>query len=505
MNDLLSAPAAGTRWRLLHESLVAFAGLGVVAALEIWITRNAAVISHPMWLDECVSSLLLTDPGFRHMVAAIHGGVDTNGPAFYVMAWPVVHALGASTVMALRLITAAAMLIALTGMYATCRRFVEPGRAAVGALAIATHPAVLVQTWQVRMYGFWLAAAAWFCAYTVFVAPQARWRTRLAGCLLAMLLVTAHWLGIFALVLVSVTALVVTRRTGSRRLNHALPLAVGLATLGLCLPLIASQRHILTAPTWIEPANASALLAQLRGILAVPSMGVVAMYVVLRAGVNGERRMRVTERPAMLLPVLVLLLYPVTLVAMSFTMQSVLLERYMLPTVIALAVIVAVSALPLRSWPGASTGALAAGALVVIGCLELNGLRAVNRQADERAVRVTAISRRVLAAGGHLVFARRFEAYPLLQSRPELADSVALLDFPATGKTLMRRTIFERDLGRAVARFDPRYHLVAEDVLRTWGRFNIVTNSDEVAELRRLLPGFRVTAVGPDEFLADPR
>jgi len=508
MSDRLSEGVIDSRPRLLQECLVVFAGLAAVVALQIWITRNGAVISHPMWLDECVSSLLLTDPSFRHVLSAIHGGVDTNGPAFYVMTWPVVHALGAASVSALRLITAAIMLVALTGTYATCRRFVEPGRAAIGALAIAVHPAVLVQTWQVRMYGFWLAAAAWFCAYTVFIGPRARWRARLVGCLLAMFLVTSHWLGIFALFLISVTALGLTWRDADRRLNHALPFAAGLFTLGLCLPLIISQRKIITVPTWIEPASASAVFTQLRQIFVVPSIAVVAMYVVLRAVMKAERRVRVSggEQPSMLLPGLALLFYPATLVAMSFTMQSVLIERYMLPTVIGLAIVAAVAALPLRAWLGRATGALAISMLVAIGCLELNGLRAVNRSADERAARVLSISNRVLggAARQHLVFARRFEAYPLLQARPDLADSVALLDFPASDE-LMRRTIFERDLGRAVARFYPRYRLVTEHTLRAWGRFVIVTNSNEEDELRRLLPGFRLVRVGPDEYAADAR
>ena len=69
----------------------------------------------------------------------------------------------------------------------------------------------------------------------------------------------------------------------------------------------------------------------------------------------------------------------------------------------------------------------------------------------------------------------------------------------------MRRTLFERDLGRAVARFYPRYHLVDRGTLRSWGRFVVITNADETDELRRLLAGFEVTAVGPDEFLAESR
>jgi hypothetical protein len=67
----------------------------------------------------------------------------------------------------------------------------------------------------------------------------------------------------------------------------------------------------------------------------------------------------------------------------------------------------------------------------------------------------------------------------------------------------MRRTIFERDLGRAVARFYGRYHLVTADQLRGIGRFTVVTRSAEEDELRRLLPGCRLTAIGVDEYSAE--
>jgi hypothetical protein len=487
-------------WRLVRETLLVLGGLAALTTLEVAATRSTGLISHPMWLDECVSSLLLNDPSFRHMAAAIHGGVDTNGPAFYLVTWPLVHAFGATTVSEMRLVTAGMMLVALTGIYATCRAFVDSGRAAIATLVVAAHPGVVVQMWQMRMYGFWLAAIAWFGAYAVLAPSRAFWVSRLVGCALAILVVTAHWLGVFALVLISVPALILTWRDADRRWNHALPLAGGLGVLGLSAPLIASQRRILTVPTWIEPASIATILRQGHLLFLVPSAGVVAGYLLLRVAQPSRWRPAVTGPPARTLPILALLLFPLALLAMSVAMQSVLLERYMLPTTVGLALVAAIAALPLQRWVGLALGSVAACAVVLVACLELKALRGAVQGDDARTARVNAIAERVIASGQHLVFARRFEAYPLIQARPQLADSVAVFDFDGAGEGLMRRTFFERDLGRAVSRFYPDYHLVSEEQLRRWGRVVIVTDSAEEDELRRLLPGLNITPLSTDEY-----
>jgi len=501
----VSTQVPRSTWRLVIETLLVLVGLGAFTALELGATRTWGIVSHPMWLDECVTSLLLNDPSFRHMAGAIRGGVDTNGPAFYLVTWPLVHAFGATPVAELRLVTAGMMLVALTGIYATCRAFVDSGRAAIATLVVAAHPGIVVQMWQVRMYGFWLAAVAWFCAYTVLAPARAHWATRVLGCVLAILVVTSHWLGVFALLLISLPALFLSRSDVERRRNHVLPLASALAVLALCAPLIASQRRVLTVPTWIEPASLASILRQGHLIFLVPSAGVVVGYALLRVAQPGRWRPVVIGAPARTLPILALLLFPFALLAMSVAMQSVLVERYMLPTTVGMGLVAAVAALPLQRWMGLALGAIAACALVLVACLELNALRTAVRADDDRAARVIAITERVIGSGQHLVFARRFEAYPMIQARPQLAGSVAVFDFDGAGEGVMRRTVFERDLGRAVSRFYPDYHLVSDDQLRQWGHFVVVTNSDEEGELRRLLPGFRITARGADEYEAEAR
>jgi hypothetical protein len=177
----------------------------------------------------------------------------------------------------------------------------------------------------------------------------------------------------------------------------------------------------------------------------------------------------------------------------------------MLPVVVPLGVATAMAALPLRRNVGWLSAGVATASLVLAGCLELSRLRMVTEPDDREAALVIDIVQRTLAAQRHVVFARRFEAYPLIQARPQWSDSVAILDFSGVPDGLMRRTIFERDLGRAVTQFYSQYHLVTKDELRQWGRFTVVTHSAEEDELRRLLPGFHIEAVGTDEYVAEWR
>jgi hypothetical protein len=109
-------------------------------------------------------------------------------------------------------------------------------------------------------------------------------------------------------------------------------------------------------------------------------------------------------------PVLALLLYPLTLIVMSVAMQSVLLERYMIPVVIPLSPVTALTALPLNRRWGRLTAGVAAASMLLVGCLELNLLRRVTRWDGETAALVIDIVQRAFGARQPGVFARRFEA-----------------------------------------------------------------------------------------------
>src|SRR5215216_6182607 len=77
-------------------------GLFVLLAVELLVTGTRIVFYHPLWLDECLTQLLATDPSFPHLIAAIRGGVETNPPTMYLFLWPLARLFGESDVVFFR-------------------------------------------------------------------------------------------------------------------------------------------------------------------------------------------------------------------------------------------------------------------------------------------------------------------------------------------------------------------------------------------------------------------
>jgi len=146
---------------VLLESGVAFVVLGAVIAVVLLVSGTVSRVSHPLWLDESITALLANDPRFTHAVRAIRSGVENNPPTYYLFLWPITHVLGGLGAVGLRVFAGVSMVLALIGLYATCRLYFERERAIVGTLAVAAHPLVVAQMFEIRFYGAWLAASTW--------------------------------------------------------------------------------------------------------------------------------------------------------------------------------------------------------------------------------------------------------------------------------------------------------------------------------------------------------
>jgi hypothetical protein len=392
------------------------------------------------------------------------------------------------------------MIAGFAGVYVACRAVVGPSRAFIGGLAVAAHPATLVLTWQARMYGTWFAAAAWFCAYTVHAHGASRWRIA-GGCALAALLATAHWFGLPVLLIVSVTAIAQAWRRRASLSAHILPLVAGCVTLLVCAPLLAGQRAALTVPTWLEPITRTDVALAFRQMFGVAPLLVVLGFAAARFVARDWSDVRRAVRRVA--PVLWLLAFPFVLVLFSLLVQPSLLERYLIPTIVPIGTVAALTAPSSATLHGRIVTAAGAVLLVAISSLELRGLRAVTAPSDARIARAIAVAERhAVGDSVPVVFARRFEDYPVVQERPRLAGRVALLDFDGAPQGVSRFALFERDLGRAVAKYYPPYRLINARDLARRGPFVVVTNPADEVELRRILAGFRVWMIGPDEFFA---
>ena len=187
----------------------------------------------------------------------------------------------------------------------------------------------------------------------------------------------------------------------------------------------------------------------------------------------------------------------------SIAVQPILQERYLIVTVAPLALLVA-WAFPERGNYGAPIAVLVSLGLVVALGREMRRFNALAAITDWRIRNAIVAVDRIVARGGPfpILFARRFEQYPLIQLRPDLASSIALIDFDGNPPELMRRTVFERDMARRITRFYPQYRLFNPAAQPASSLF-LITSSNEEDEARRLLKNFQVITEAPDLYYVE--
>jgi hypothetical protein len=491
------------------ECLVVLLGFAMVVIGQLAATGSGALLWHPLWLDECLTQLIANDPSFRHAMAAVRAGADTNPPTRYVMLWPLAYLAGGISTTGVRIFAAVSMVLAIAGVFCTCRLFLDRGRAVIGALAVMAHPLVVAQMFEARFYGTWLAATIWL-AYAAILgarAPRSPLVT-VVQCTLAVLAATIHWFGAIAVALVGLA--VVAWQTGSRRERAArlLPFGIAGAAALACVPYFTAQRAGMSVRTWLDPVGAGAVAEMARHLLLVPPAFVVLAYAVVRM-VQAGRSVVAASDPATrtsirgLAPALALLFFPAVLVVLSLFMQPVLLDRYLAVTVLPLGVVAALVAMPLRTRTGIALAVIACASLIGATGLEFRVARRMAAVSDVHIV--AAVSTVELASTLpkplEVVFARRFEHYPVIQLRPDLAQRVSMLDFGGVpDPRISHLTLFERDMARRASAVYPQYRLARADTLRQAAPFLIVTNSANEAELLLILKGARIKRSGPDTY-----
>lgn len=502
------------------ETAIALVAAVALIALVVLASGTQVRIYHPMWLDECITALVANDPSAIHGLTAIRGGVENNPPTYYLILWPIVRLFGGLGTVGLRLYAGGCTALAIVGVYSLCRLYVERERALIGALSTAAHPMVIAQMFEVRFYGLWLALTAWF-AFSVLARRDGEdgWRVG-ARCVLAAAAATMHWFGIICVFLVVATDLLINRPGKGRRWVRALPFVAACAAVALFSPFLFAQRRGLTVPTWIEPTTTLELERMAYRIFVNTPAFILAAFIAwrlvrrLREAQRGVRRddaaanARTLRATAMATaPALSLLAFPVVIAIFSLVVQPTLQERYILPGVIPLGLLTGVLSVPRSSRGGKYVLAAAGLALAISTGHEMRVYDSLVAHTDWRLDHAAATTARMVAQGDGrpIVFARRFEQYGVMQLRPDLARSIALIDFDGVpAAPLMTRTIFERDMARRVAQVYPQYRLINVNVLRKSEPFVVITSDDEVDELRLLLPGFDIVQEAPDVYYVTP-
>ena len=483
----------------LRERCAVGAALLALFAMELTLTHSWGLLTQTPWLDECLTLLVVNDASFSHGLAAIAGGVENTPPGFFALLWPLGRLRGGFAPVELRALNCLFVVAGCVAVFSSCRLIVDRQRAAVGTLAVAIHPAIVVQLFQIRFYAFWFAVSAWF----VYVAMRARGapqtpRQVIARCALAALMVSTHWFGVIGLALIT-TGDLLARDDARPRIAAFLPLAAGLVTLLLLYPVLSAQRSGLTVPTWIDPLTFTGLGHEAGAIYGVAPVALIAMYAIWRiAGRSWRDWHEAAWRSA--IPGLSLLGLPVVLLGFSLAIQPVLRSRYAIPTAIAVGLVAALISLPAASRSGRMLAYAACLSMIAIGAIEVSQLRRESAPGVTDMDRSIAVADSLARVSGSrpIVFLRRFEREPALQQRPRLASVTALIDFEGGAGAFPAFWLFERDMARRVNRAYPDHRLSRVADLAACSEFLVIARAADAPMLARLFPrhGIREEAAG---------
>ncbi|HEY7086558.1 MAG TPA: glycosyltransferase family 39 protein [Tepidisphaeraceae bacterium] len=463
---------------------------------QVFAARCQDLFGRAPWLDETITSLIVNDKSFSHMVSAISTGVDTNPPTFYLILWPIARMFGPLSDTALRAIALASMLAAVTGVYGICRLFFGRLPSAVAALAVWAHPLIVEHAFQARCYAPWLAVTVWFCYLQIQARDDEPAARRIARYILAIFATTMHYFGFIAMVLIGAADFLV-----HRRVRRIVPVAVGIAALVACVPLVIKQRAGLSVGSWIDPFSAAQFKDDLVALFGSPSLIVVLLLIWIghltqsAPGADGNKAHNARDYRE-LIPLSSLFLLPFVIAAFSLLIQPALVLRYMILSIAPLAPPVAL--LAQRSSKRIVMTALVV--LAMMGIVTVVGVSHTTRGLDaEFRAAAAEIDRRV-PSDGLIIFKRRREMYPVLHLRPDLAARSAQLDFDDSVLPVVTgMSRYERDMGRKVQRIYPSLRMADRQQLIAAGTFYVIAPVNEFKELQRQLPGFRVD--NPDSVL----
>lgn len=299
-----------------------------------------------MWSDEILGWVLVTDPSWHHMLAAWRLGADGGGLFFYLLARLWLSLLGASAAH-FRLFSAAGVGAAAALTFVAVRRYTRWSVAApVIALVWFSSDVVLWQVLQARFYGLLLAgvAAAFLLLVVAAQQPRVGWGQLLLTFTCHMLLVGTHPFGaVYSAMLVA--ALLVRRSL--RRV--ALAAAAGWWILLPSLPALRSTAAVgrphfwTTRPSWPELTAAYTCWSLPVGI----TLGFcVAVALALLGLASNAKRPRTESKVAhQVSPVVVgvglLLAVPLLVWVGSQGSASLFVDRYFVPVVIPITMVLA--------------------------------------------------------------------------------------------------------------------------------------------------------------------
>jgi hypothetical protein len=324
------------------------------------------------WMDEIFTWKEVSDRSLWHLYYAIQHGADGGQPLFYTTAWLWAKAFGTG-VLTLRLYSCIAMCGALLVTWRTIRRFYGVWATAFGVLTMwGTSGLLLSQNADARFYGLYmLTVAISVDIYTRLAARPVPTRLLLVLTLLSQAaLVLTHVLGLIYSGLILLALILFDAAKGHFRVKVYFFHAAGWLALLVWIPAIRASMAAGKPHGWIEmPTITNLFTAYLfenslhwlrlfkrhsdealfqivhrtaEFVIFVPL--VLVFLFGLRRIVTSGRRAFADPRSSLLLVAYLLLSAPVVLFVLSYLITPVFVPRYLLPSAIGMAIILAASA-----------------------------------------------------------------------------------------------------------------------------------------------------------------
>ena len=407
----------------------------IVGAVSLLYLSVTCVLAHYklFWNDELFTVYIAGLPTVADIWTILATGVEQLPPTFHLLTRLLMRLFGENQI-AVRLPATLGVGAMAVCLFVVVSRRTSTGYGLIGMLLpLATQPPVAQAysyAYEARPYGLVLAfsAASLLCWQS---ATEGRRRIfSLAGLTAALAAALAsHYYAV--LVFVPLAAGELARSLGRRRLDLPIWIAFCLATIPLWafLPLIRAGRTIATT-FWAQPQWA-ALVGFYQNILSpaavvfVAILLILALYAIVRASAGAERKGAPVASPPLheVVAALGYLAIPGVALVLAKFVTGAYTDRYVLPAVIGLALIVpwgAYHLLDRRATMGAVLAALLCGWFVlVVGLQPARQLRQdrVNLESVYRLLRMGPGDVPVVIASPHAFFQLTYYAPPDLASR----------------------------------------------------------------------------------------
>lgn len=337
-----------------YEYLVPFA-----ATLSLFVSCILISNKKFFWNDEFLSFYLLNDTRFVHMLQALSDTINNAPPLYFVLGWHWAGLFSASE-LSLRLFSSLAIAGAFFITWLTLRRTYELWASTIAALSVfGLSPLILYQNAEARFYGLLLAACALGWLHYDYVCRRERcgWAVLLAGSCIHAVIIQTHLFGFAYSGAILLALMTRDWLFGINRPKIYLSLVLGWLSFVPWISAFLAQSDLARPRAWIPVPYMGDLLNSLNlssffGVLLLGLSGVIVIanardlhllpgFAVESSWISAETARTARSETGLLLLAYSFLAVPVLVWVVSRTFQPIFVDRYMIPSQLSSAILMA--------------------------------------------------------------------------------------------------------------------------------------------------------------------